>query len=242
VDADAELRRYKALLELDPSRGDYGHEILALYYRETNRPLGEIEQYEKALEVTDNIRYRANIAAACLKTGRDTDAIEWYQGILDRDSIYDPALYGMAIALQRLGRFDEALPYAEAALKSMPQDPERHFTVGAIHTRLRDPESALPHLEFAARASADEIDYLNPLGGCYMALQRYHEARTVWQQVIRINPAFAPAYLNLAHLELFTDHLTEARRLLGEYERLAPSDERRPEAGWIADSLSRAGR
>jgi tetratricopeptide (TPR) repeat protein len=139
-----------------------------------------------------------------------------------------------------LGRFEEALPYAQAALASLPQNPERHFTLGAIQTRLRDLESALPHLEFAARARPDEIDYLNPLAGCYLELQRYHEARAVWQQVIRINPAFAPACLNLARLELFTQNFTEARRVLDEYERLVPSDQRRPEAGWIADSLSRA--
>jgi tetratricopeptide (TPR) repeat protein len=241
VDADSELRRYEALLELDPSRGDYGHEILALHYRETNRPLGEIEHYKQALEVTDNIRYRANIAAAYMRIDRDTEAIRWYREILDRDSTYDPALYGMAIALRRLERFAEALPYAEAAVNSMPQDPERHFTLGTIQSRMQDLESALPHLEFAARARADEIGYLNPLGGCYQNLRRYQEARTVWNQVIRIDPAFAPTYLNLAHLELTTENFAEARRYLGQYERLVPPDQRRPEAGWFDETLSHVG-
>jgi hypothetical protein len=67
VHADSELRRYNALLELDPSRGDYGHEILALFYRATNRPLGEVAEYKKALEITDNIRYRTNIARRLCK-------------------------------------------------------------------------------------------------------------------------------------------------------------------------------
>ncbi len=241
VNADAEVRRFKALLELDPSRGDYGHEILALHYRETNQPDEEIEQYKEALAVTDNIRYRGNIAAACIKAGRYNEAIEWYQGILDRDSTFDPAVYGMAIALQYVGRFADALPYAEAALKSMPQDPERQFTLGTIQSRLRDFESALPHLEFAARARPDDVDYLNPLGGCYLQLKRYQEARTVWQQVMKLNPDFAPAYLNSSILELSTQDFPESRRLLGEYERLVPADKRRPEAKWLADTLTRAG-
>ena len=38
-----------------------------------------------------------------------------------------------------------------------------------------------------------------------------------------------------------TQNLAKSRRLLGEYERLVPADKRRPEAQWLADSLTRAG-
>lgn len=241
ANADAETRRFKALLELDPSRGDYGHEILALHYREINQPDNEIEQYIRALAVSDNIRYRGNIAAACIRAGRNNESIAWYQSILERDSTFDIAIYGMAVALQYVGRFADALPYAEAAVKAAPDDPEHQYTLGAIQSRLSDFESALPHLEFAARARPDEISYLNPLGGCYLQLKRYQEARAVWHQLMKLDPDFAPVYLNAASLELTTQNLAESRRLLGEYERLTPAENRRPEAQWLADSLTRAG-
>lgn len=241
VNPDAELRRYNALLDLDPSRGDYGHEILALYYRQIDNPTGEVDEYKKALAVTDNIRYRANIAAACIKAGQYFDAVDWYQSILDRDSTYTTAVFGMAIALQYVGRIADALPYAETACKLMPQDPERQFTLGTIQSHLHEFEAALPHLEAAAIARPDNIDYLNPLAGCYLRLDHYERARTVWQHVLKLNPNFAPAYLNSSMLELSAQNLPESRRLLGEYERRVPTDEQRPEARWLADTLARAG-
>lgn len=239
VDAEAERVRFEALLEVDPSRADYGHEILALYYRDAGRPLGAIAHYRKALEITDNVRYQSNIAGMLMDLDRLTEAEEWYQSVLDRDSTYDPAVYGMALILRRTGRLKEALSYAEQALVPHPQDPDRRFTLGSIQMSLGNPEAAFPHLQFTARARPREPLKVSMLGACYFELGRYHEARAALQQALRIDSTYTMAYLIFAGVELATQRYDECRRWLNAYERLVPPEERNAVAGGLADSLRR---
>ncbi|GAB4329212.1 MAG: hypothetical protein Kow0074_25590 [Candidatus Zixiibacteriota bacterium] len=220
--AQSEEQRYEALLELDPSRAAYGHEIMAIYYRYNDKRLGEIKHYMAALEDSDNLRYRANIANAYYNLDRVDDTIEWYQSIYERDSTYYLARYSLSLALMRVGRYDEALPHAQWTRANAPDDPECAFILGSILLYLRRPEDALPHLEAAARAMPGDAAYLNILGGCYQRLGRKREARTAWRQAIKVDPADPAPYVNLAGVEFDLGNYAVARQLLDQYAEIVP--------------------
>jgi len=148
----------------------------------------------------------------------------------------------MAVALQRSGRVNAALPYAQRALVYRPQDPGRVYMVGYLTMNTEDFVAAQPYLEAAARAVPDNPVYLNSLGRCDFKLDRIPEARTAWHQAMRVAPRFAPAYLNCARMEWHVGNRDEARRLLTEYERLVPPAKRAPAAAVLIDSLVREGR
>ncbi|HSG98718.1 MAG TPA: hypothetical protein VLB27_01625, partial [candidate division Zixibacteria bacterium] len=91
VDGRAERDRFEVLLDMDPSRSDYGHEIMGQYYRRQQNPEKVIEHYQKALLVSENARYRLNIAAAHMELGEYVEAERWYLGVAGRDSTIGPA-------------------------------------------------------------------------------------------------------------------------------------------------------
>jgi tetratricopeptide (TPR) repeat protein len=239
VNADAGISRFKALLDLDQSRADYGYEILALHYRAQGQTYDEIAHFQMALGITDNPRYRVSIAAANLRLERWEDAIRWYRDVLARDSTYEVAIHGMAYALERAGRFTEALPYAEKAVVLQPDDPARQFTLGIIQMALNDPQAAFPHLELATRARPDEPMHLTYLAACYLDLGQLHKAQATIDRARQIEPSLPLVDLLAARLALISGDFRQSRAYLDAYEQQVPRNERPPAARAIADSLRR---
>ncbi|MEW5875632.1 MAG: tetratricopeptide repeat protein, partial [Candidatus Zixiibacteriota bacterium] len=239
ADAASEVRRYEALLRLDRSRADYGHEILALYYRDTGRPMGEIMQYKEALKITDNARYHVALGNAFSNLGRQEDAAAWYRSGSERDPDFHEAHYGLAVTLANLGRFDEALPHAQRAVILNPNRPEYQYQLGYLLMRKGMFAEALPHLERGANVLPRSARNLNSLGVCYTEVGRLTEARASLDSAMIADPSYSPAYLNAARIELTRANTAEVRRLLTEYERLVPIEQRVPLSTMIADSLSR---
>ncbi len=237
--AESEEQRFKALLELDPSRAAYGHEIMAIYHRINDRRLGEIKHFKAALEYSDNLRYMANIANAYYKLDRVDDAIDWYQRIYRRDSTYDVARYSLSLTLMRQQRYQEALPHAEWSLANDPDDPVRSFVLGSIFLYLQRPLDALPHLEKAAKAMPSNSDYLNILGGCYLRLDRKREAQTVWRRAVNANPTDPSPYVNLAGVEFDLGNYGRARQLLDQYATLVPPSQWSPVPRELLDTLQK---
>ncbi|MBD3298770.1 MAG: tetratricopeptide repeat protein [candidate division Zixibacteria bacterium] len=237
--AESEEQRFEALLELDPSRAAYGHEILAIYHRVNGRRFGEIKHFKAALEYSDNLRYMANIANAYYKIDRIDDAIDWYQRIYRRDSTYDVARYSLSLTLMRQQRYEEALPHAQWSLANDPDDPVRSFVLGSILLYLQRPLNALPHLEKAAKAMPSKSNYLNILGGCYLRLGRKREAQTVWRRAVNANPTDPSPYVNLAGVEFDLGNYGRARQLLDQYATLVPPSQWSAVPRELHDTLQR---
>ena len=106
---------------------------------------------------------------------------------------------------------------------------------------LNDYQSALSHLEFAARAQPDEPLRLAYLGACYLDHGQLHKARTALEQARRLEPSLPLVDLLSARLALASGNYRQSRIFLDAYERQVPADKRPPAARAIADSLRRAG-
>jgi tetratricopeptide (TPR) repeat protein len=225
-------------LELDFSRADYGHEIMAQHYRSVDDQEGAIRHYQKALQVSENIRYRLNIAAAYAKLRRFQESERWYQGAIALDSNSATAHAGLALILQDALRASDALIHARRAHALTPSDPDYAYLVGVSLVQLFRPEEGLPFLEQAAKATPREAMHLNALGVCYLMLDRAAEARAALEAALRRDSSEPSIWLNGARAALRDGDRTEARRLLSGYEDLVPEGRRHPEAARMADSLA----
>ncbi|MBI3871530.1 MAG: tetratricopeptide repeat protein [candidate division Zixibacteria bacterium] len=241
VDADAERHRFEALLDLDPTRADYGHEIMGQYYRRHDEYPQAILHYQKALMVSDNHRYRINIAAAYMHMEQFGDAQRWYRDVLGRDSANPSALQGMSLALDRSERPDEALAYAKRALATDPKDPDYACEVGTLLVQLKQFSEALPYLETAVRARPPSAVRLNGLGVCYLMLGRAAESQTCFEEALRLSPDETVIWLSAARAAMARQNFAESRRLLQQYEARTVPAQRAAEAARLADTLRKVG-
>jgi tetratricopeptide (TPR) repeat protein len=238
VDATAERSRFVALLELDPSRSDYGHEIMGQYYRRAGDYEATLSHYMKALAVSENIRYRQNIAAALMKLGRVDQGTRWFRGIVARDSLLAGGQHGLAMALEIQGKMAEALQHAGRAVALEPAKPRYRYQYAKVMMGSGDIEGALPHFEMAARSQPFDPIHIHGLGVCYLALQRLPEARTAFEQALRRDPGNSSLVLDAARVTLLQSDLAETGRLLQRYEQLVPPARRLGDYRLIADSLT----
>ena len=241
VDANAERRRFEALLDLDPTRAGYGHEIMAQYYRRRDDERSALEHYQKALLAGENLRYRLCVAVSYFYLGRFDESERWYRGVLARDSTLAPAWHGLSLALEREGRFGEARDCALRALTLNPAELDYQYQAGALELELAEYAKAVAYLEPLARVQPLRSNRLNALGLCYLGLQRLPEAQAVLDEAVRIDPDNPVLNLNAARVAMARQNFAAARQLLSRYEQLTPPGERHPEARKLADSLARAG-
>ena len=95
-------------------------------------------------EVTPlNRRSHFNLGHEWRVRGLLPEAVAAYGHALRLSPDYPDAFAGMSYALYDGGDYQQALPYAEQALRFEPQDPEHYFTLAMIHAKLGDRESAL---------------------------------------------------------------------------------------------------
>ncbi|MHC4230125.1 MAG: hypothetical protein ACYSW0_22035, partial [Planctomycetota bacterium] len=82
-----------------------------------------------------------------------------------------------ALALQELGRLDEALPDHNEAIQLAPEDPQLYDGRRETYTRLGQYELALRDAEKCAELRPQNISYRHKLFAAYTALGRYDEAQ-----------------------------------------------------------------
>ncbi|HUU45170.1 MAG TPA: tetratricopeptide repeat protein [Acidobacteriota bacterium] len=242
VDGRAELDRFEVLLDLDPSRSDYGHEIMGQYYWRRGDHEKSTEHYQKALLVSENTRYRLNIAAGYLQLDRLTDSERWYRGVVARDSTSAPGQFGVALVLDRQGRWDAAYPFAERAVNLEPGNPLYRHIYAKLMMERGDPEGALPHFEEVARTPPFDAVYIHDLGSCYLALRRLPEAEVAFAQALKRVPGNPTFILDAARVAILQRNVPESGRLLNRYRELVPPPRRHPDFRPLADSLARLER
>lgn len=154
-----------------------------------------------------------------------------------RNAEYQAFLGGSYV---EVGRFGDAIPPLEAALRIDPRSASAHNDLGTVLLSLGRRSEALAHLERAALlAPRDERMYFN-LGNALRESSRFDEAGRAYLHALAINPDFADAHVNLGTLLFSRGRLAEA---LPHFQRAV---ELEPESAVIhndfAGVLAAAGR
>ena len=131
-------------------------------------------------------------AAAAAALGRYTDVLALTEGA------EDPALLVLrAAALDRMGRFPEALDCCSAAIAAAPLAVDAWFIQGFVLYRFSEFEQAAQSLEQALRLAPDHAEARFILGTVRYGQGRLDEAIACFEAVVAIEPRYAKALYNI---------------------------------------------
>ncbi|HSS76121.1 MAG TPA: tetratricopeptide repeat protein [Thermoanaerobaculia bacterium] len=97
-------------------------------------------------------------------------------------------------------KFDEALKSTEAALKTDPNNPDYIYLRGAVEMSLQRYSSAEQDLRKALQLSPRHTGAMNDLAVLLMSVNKRAEAKSLLEQVLKINPQDQMAAANLERL------------------------------------------
>ncbi len=96
---------------------------------------------------------------------------------------------------------EEALKSAEAALKTDPNNPDYIYLRGAVEMSLQRYSSAEQDLRKALQLSPRHTGAMNDLAVLLMSVNKRAEAKSLLEQVLKINPQDQMAAANLERLK-----------------------------------------
>jgi len=155
---------------------------------------------ERAVELDrDNPSVRLAAAKVSLRRGMYDDAIENYRAALELNPMELEASFGLALALERAGRLDEAGVIFERIAAADPS-PQRLVALAGTASATVDPEAAIGLLRVGTRLWPDDPELQLALGRLLAANRQSAEALACYQRALELQPRSADAANSLALL------------------------------------------
>jgi tetratricopeptide (TPR) repeat protein len=132
--------------------------------------------------------------------------------------------YNLGVALERLGKVQEAIDHYEQALRLKPDFAGAHHNLGSALFQAGKVPEAIGHYEQAVRIKPDYAEAHNNLGVALMRQGRLQEAISHWEQALHLKPDYADAHSSLGNALFQAGRVPEA---IGHYEqalRIQPND------------------
>jgi tetratricopeptide (TPR) repeat protein len=121
-------------------------------------------------------------------------------------------------AYVEVGRFADAIPHLEAALRLDPKSGNAHSDLGTSLMEMNRLPEALAHFRAAAAFSPRDENIQFNLGNALSRARRLPDAAAAYERAIAINPGFPDAHVNLGSLRFSQGRVKEA---LPHFERAA---------------------
>jgi tetratricopeptide (TPR) repeat protein len=138
------------------------------------------------------------IADAGLRAGRVEPVATLLEQALGVTPHYLPARFGLALALYRLERGDDALAAVDAVLTAAPGATAARALRAAIHMQRGDVTAATD--DYAAIVGTD-ANVWHGYGHALRAAGRHDEAVVAYHRALALRPGFAEVYWSLANLK-----------------------------------------
>ena len=137
---------------------------------------------------------------------------------------YAKAYNGLALALQRLGKGEEAVGYLKKAVESNPRYGTGYFNLAGIYRELGRNEAAMEAVDEALRIDPNCTDTLIRKGVILLDEKKTKEALKVLRCAAAAEPDNAEVQLQLARAYLTSYLFEEAKEACDESVRLDPGD------------------
>jgi predicted O-linked N-acetylglucosamine transferase (SPINDLY family) len=124
------------------------------------------------------------------------DAVELYRQIADASPDQFVALSNRGVALEQLGRLDEALASIDAALAIKPDYADAFYNRGIVLLRIKRFEEALASCDRALVIQPRYAEALSNRGIAMMELNRLDGALASFDAALAIKPDYAEAFYN----------------------------------------------
>jgi len=186
-------------VRLLPDNG-LAHARLGLVLADQGR-LGEAAaSTERAVELDrDNPSVRLAAAQVSLRRGMYDDAIENYRAALELNPGELTASFGLALALERAGRLDEAAAILER-IAAADLSPQRLMALAGTASATVDPEAGIGLLRVVTRLRPDDPELQLALGRLLAANRQSAEALACYRRALELQPRSADAANSLALL------------------------------------------
>jgi len=185
------------------------HQVLARDYFDRGLYAEAIEEIEEALQLNPNFPDLLNqLGLARSLSGDREGAVSEFQRALALNPRYVEARLNLAIVLNDLGRYDEAL---QGFALEAPRDPDHenlspdvrthladsHAQLGDTYRNLRLLVDASQEYRKALRYAPQFLDIKNRLGGVYAEMGLYQDAETVLAEALAQNSRYVDARVTL---------------------------------------------
>jgi tetratricopeptide (TPR) repeat protein len=185
------IHDYSQSLQLDPNNGTVANKLVKLYT--------ETKQYEQAVSLLDK-RMEADSGNANLFLARselDAKTEQYEKALGDCEKAVelkvDPQravkfLCNASRELNAKGNLDNALRFAEFALKLNPQDYQPHFALGELAWRRQQHEEAVSHLNTAVSLFPRGWWLKRLRAESYFVLGKYAESLADLTELVELHP------------------------------------------------------
>lgn len=200
---DRARAEYDRALALHPNYGE-AHSNLAHLLHE----LGQFEQGAQearlAIEISPQlVDAYINLAGIEITRRRPADALRWLDAVLHFAPGHPGALAAKAKVLSQAHRPDAALEVARRAVAAAPNNAEAHNALGRALADAGLVEDALSTLEKAAALPGLTESAVLDRATLLLEAGRGSEAKAIFDRVLEINPACAPAWGNRSDLKTY---------------------------------------
>ena len=155
---------------------------------------GGIAAYEKALAIApDNNSLISSIAYNYLYLENYDKAEEYYQKLVDKDSLSYEGNVHLGFIYQKKNDLTRAIMAYEKALAAQPNDATTIGTLAGLYEKSGNDEKKMEYLKMAIVAAPDNYKYKTQLGSAYMKKKDYVSALPVFEDLVKNYPD-EPAY------------------------------------------------
>ena len=216
---------YKKAIAADNLNSD-AEQFLGLLLLQRGRSAAGIQQIRRAIAINPGVPpYYDNLGAALESTGDAQGALESFRKASAIDGEKNPERsFGIANALAKLGRIEEAETAYREAISLNAADSAFHFNLGGLLKSQGRLQEACECYRNASACQPSVEGALNNLGTTLRSLGRYEEARSVFEQLLKKDPENFKTLINLASLSNELGNAEVAENLLQRARR-------HPEAG-----------
>jgi tetratricopeptide (TPR) repeat protein len=195
------IPEYEKALELNPQyhaiHNNLGRALLA-----AGRPDDAIRSFEEGLEYyPESAELHNHLGLALASKGRFEEAKAEFAKALEIKPDYADAHQNLGRALALTGPLDPAIPHFQKAVEINPGFAEAHSDLGRALMAEGQYDQAMPHLEKALAIKPGLVEAHYYLGeALYYSQARVQEALAHWREALRLDPDFAPAMNDAAHV------------------------------------------
>ena len=168
--------------------------------------------------MNSQIKNQLDIANTHLKQGDFEQAVYLFQDAVNRSTTSVQARAGLAKALLRLNRSDEAVEHLLTALEYSPDNADISYNLGVAYHRQGKYHSAIECYAAVSDSDAESPGDLHfNLGNAYQEMGKFHDAINSYRKALDIRPHDIDALKNLAVAYQRVNRDADARDC---YERL----------------------
>jgi tetratricopeptide (TPR) repeat protein len=189
---DAALSHFSAVMAAPENAAT--HLNLAIWLQRAERWDAAAQEFQRTLWLEPREAARVGLGACLLKLNRVEDALEVFD---HGDDAPGPVLFGKAVALQLLRRFDEAESVYEILLESQPDSQETLANLIAMSAETRDLENVREYSQKLLSIAPQSAVALQGLATVALERRDNHAAAKYCDRIVELAPDCLEGWHNL---------------------------------------------